>query len=102
MKSLFSISLIAIATNLPVASFAQPANGPLNRANLRAQSAEAAQDHSVQSNVHYPAATQAASPSQSVDTSGYGPQGGGLSRSRVLSSRNAVLSSARGKIFAHH
>ncbi|MEZ2311525.1 DUF4148 domain-containing protein [Paraburkholderia sp. RCC_158] len=102
MKSLFSISLIAIATTLPVASFAQPASGPLTRADVRAQSAEAAQDHRMQSKVHYPAGQQAANQNPSAQTGGYGPQTGGSSESRVLSSENAVSSSAVGGIFAHH
>ena len=102
MKSLFSISLIAIATALPATSFAQPASGPLTRADVRAQSAEAAQDHRMQSKVHYPAATQAASQSQSADTGGYGQQTGGSSESRMPSSRTAASSSAVGGVFAHH
>ncbi|MFM0220301.1 MULTISPECIES: DUF4148 domain-containing protein [Paraburkholderia] len=103
MKSrLFSISLIAIATALPVASFAQPANGPLTRADVRAQSAEAAQDHRMQSKVHYPDVQQAANQNQSADTGGYGQQTGGSSESRMRPSRKAVRSSAVDGVFIHH
>jgi type II secretory pathway pseudopilin PulG len=103
MKNLLSISLIAIAITVPVASLAQqPANGPLTGADVRAQSAQAAQDHRMQSKVHYPATEQSASANQSADTGGYGPQNGGSSESRMLSSRNAVSSSAAGGVFAHH
>lgn len=102
MKSLLSTSLIAIAMALPVASFAQSASGPLTRAEVRAQSAQAAQDHREQSKVHYPAAKQAPNQNESADTGGYGPQTGGSSESRIQSPRNNASSNAFGGVFAHH
>ncbi|WP_288831116.1 DUF4148 domain-containing protein [uncultured Paraburkholderia sp.] len=102
MKNLLSISLVVIASAVPVASFAQqPATGPLTRADVRAQSAQAAQDHRMQSKVHYPATEQSANLTASTDT-GYGKQPGGSSESRTVPSRNADSSSAASGLFAHH
>jgi hypothetical protein len=102
MKYLLSISLVVIAAAAPVASLAQqPANGPLTRADVRAQSAQAAQDHRMQSKVHYPAMEQSSTLTGSAD-SGYGNQPGGSSESRTVPSRNADSSSAAGGLFAHH
>ncbi|AXF18986.1 DUF4148 domain-containing protein [Paraburkholderia caledonica] len=102
MKNLLSISLVVIAAAVPIASFAQQsATGPLTRADVRAQSAQAAQDHRIQSKVHYPVTEQSANLTGSADT-GYGKQPGGSSESRTMPSRNADSSSAAGGLFAHH
>ncbi len=102
MRYLLSISLVVIAAAAPIATFAQqPANGPLTRAEVRAQSAQAAQDHRMQSKVHYPATEQSTNPAGSADTGGYGKQPGGSSESRAPS-RDAVSSSAANGLFAHH
>ena len=101
MKRLLLTSALAIATVLPAAAFAQTANGPLTRADVRAQSAQAAQDHRMSSKVHYPGSQQAARPDHSVDSGGYGTQPGGSSASRALPG-HAILPSARAALFAHH
>ncbi|MDR7008454.1 DUF4148 domain-containing protein [Paraburkholderia strydomiana] len=102
MKNLLSISLVVIAAAMPVASFAQqPENGPLTRADVRAQRAQAAQDHRTQSKVHYPATEQSANLTGAADT-GYGKQPGGSSESRTVPSLNAVSSGAASGLFAHH
>jgi type II secretory pathway pseudopilin PulG len=103
MKNLLSISLVVVAAALPIASFAQqrPATGPLTRADVRAQSAQAAQDHRMQSKVHYPATQQSANLTRPADT-GYGNQPGGSSESRTVPSQNAASSSATSGLFAHH
>ncbi|HEX7934905.1 MAG TPA: DUF4148 domain-containing protein [Paraburkholderia sp.] len=101
MKRLFLTSIIAIAAIVPAASFAQTANGPLTRADVRAQSAQAAQDHRMSSKVHYPDWQQSARPGESVDTGGYGMQSGGSSESRVMPG-HTMSSSAKAELFAHH
>jgi hypothetical protein len=102
MKNLLSISLVVIAAAVPIASFAQQsATGPLTRADVRAQSAQAAQDHRMQSKVHYPATQQSANLTRPADT-GYGNQPGGSSESRTVPSQNAASSSATSGLFAHH
>ncbi|MFM0755529.1 DUF4148 domain-containing protein [Paraburkholderia strydomiana] len=102
MKNLLSISLVVVAAALPIASFAQaPATGPLTRADVRAQSAQAAQYHRMQSKVHYPATEQSEDLTRPADT-GYGNQPGGSSESRTAPSRNAASSSVTSGLFAHH
>lgn len=102
MKYLLSISLVVIAAAAPVASLAQqPANGPLTRADVRAQSAQAAQDHRMQSKVHYPATEQSSTRTGSAD-SGYGNQPGGSSESRAMPLRHALPPSEANGVFAHH
>jgi hypothetical protein len=101
MKRLFLVSIITIAASLPFASIAQTANGPLTRAEARTQTSRAAQDHRMNSKVHYPDSQQVSHPDESIGIDGYGPQSSGSSESRTVSG-HAVSPSAKAGLFAHH
>ena len=102
MKRILSISILAITASLPVASFAQATNGPLTRAEVRAQTAEAERDHTLhQSKMDYPASQQYASPHQTAGATGYGTQTGGSSESRTPPAPVASSGAGAG-LFTHH
>lgn len=102
MKHLLSVSLLAIATILPIATFAQPVNGPFTGTGAQVQAAKAGQNRSLhQSEAGYPGSQQNATSQQSGDATGYGSQAGGSSESRT-SSAHASLSGANARLFSHH
>jgi len=101
MKRLLSISILAIAATLPVATIAQTTNGPLTRAEVRAQTAEAEQKHTLhQSKIGYPDSQQNSSPYRTANATGYGAQTVGSSESRMP---GHVLSYGTDtELFTHH
>ncbi|MGP8434231.1 DUF4148 domain-containing protein [Paraburkholderia fungorum] len=82
MKTLVSAIIIAFALATPVMSFAQQTNGPLTRAEVRAQLVTAEQEGLIhQSNSQYPKTAPALSKTASTfDISGYGPTVNGSSQ----------------------
>lgn len=100
MKRLLSISILAIAASLPVVSIAQTTNGPLTRADVRAQTAESERNPTLhQSSIGYPGAQQNSSPQGTASATGYGTQTGGSFESRTPPDH---VPSTGERLFAHH
>lgn len=101
MQRVLCISILAIAATLPVATIAQTTNGPLTRAEVRAQTAEAGQNHTLHpSRIGYPDSQQNSSPHRTASATGYGTQTGGSSESRMP---GHVLSYGTDTgLFTHH
>lgn len=98
MKTLVSTIIIASALAIPVMSFAQQTNGPLMRADVRAQLVTAEQEGLIhQSNSEYPKTAPASSRTVSAfDISGYGPTVSGSSQ--TVSPAMAL----RPSLYSHH
>ncbi len=98
MKTLFSIVIIAVATALPAASFAQQTNGSLTRAEVRTELNTAQQGGQVhQSKTQYPkAAPSTRANVVTNDTSGYGPVMAGSSQAATASM------GTQRSLFSHH
>lgn len=102
MKRFLSISMLAIAATVPVAAVAQTTNGPLTRTEVRAQTVQAEQNHTLhQSKIGYPGTQQNASLNESASATGYGPQSGGSSESRMPAGHVPSSGTAAG-LFTHH
>jgi hypothetical protein len=98
MKTLVSATIIASALAIPAMSFAQQTNGPLTRAEVRAQLVTAEQEGLVhQSNSQYPKTAPASSRTATAfDISGYGPTASGSSQ--TVSPAMALKPS----LYSHH
>jgi hypothetical protein len=85
MKTLVSTIIIAFALAIPAMSFAQQTNGPLTRAEVRAQLVTAEQEGLLhQSNSQYPKTTPASSRTATAfDISGYGSTASGSSQTVI-------------------
>jgi len=82
MKSLLTNFLIATTLIVPAASFAQNSNGPITRAQVKAQVVEAEQQGTLhQSKVHYPPAAPWTAHAQSAPDPSYGATTYGSSQS---------------------
>lgn len=82
MKTLISAIIIAASVSIPAVSFAQQTNGPLTRADVRAQLITAEHEGLVhQSNSQYPKTVPTSEKSATAfDMSGYGSAVGGSSQ----------------------
>jgi len=98
MKTLISAIVIAASVSIPVVSFAQQTNGPLTRADVRAQLITAEQEGLIhQSNSQYPKTAPASEKAATAfDISGYGSAAGGSSQTTV----NPM--SAKHLLYSHH
>jgi Domain of unknown function (DUF4148) len=98
MKTLVSAIIFASALAIPVMSFAQQTNGPLTRAEVRAQLVTAEQEGLIhQSNSQYPKTAPASSKTATAfDISGYGPTASGSSQ--TVSPAMAL----RPSLYSHH
>lgn len=102
MKHLLAFNILAIAAALPVASIAQTTNAPLTRAEVRAQTAQAEQNHTLhQSKAGYPDPEQNPSPQRPANASGYGTQTAGSTESRMPYG-HVLSSGSDAGLFAHH
>jgi len=82
MKSLLTTFVVAVSLIVPTASFAQNSNGPMTRAQVKAQVVEAEQQGTLhQSKVHYPPAAPWTTHAQSAPDASYGATTYGSSQS---------------------
>lgn len=98
MKSLMSAIIVASILAIPALSFARQTNGPLTRAEVRAQLVTAERDGLLhQSNSQYPKTVPASSRTATAfDISGYGPTVGGSSQTVT------PPTAAKPSLFSHH
>jgi hypothetical protein len=98
MKALTRAALAVVVLAVPVVSFAQSSNGPVTRAEVRADlvTLEAAGYHPGVNDIHYPAGIQAAEDRVHGETSheGYGglANDGAAGAAAVLSQRHSIYS----------
>jgi hypothetical protein len=98
MKTLISAIVIAASFSIPAVSFAQQTNGPLSRADVRAQLITAEHEGLIhQSNSQYPKTVPASEKAATAfDISGYGSVAGGSSQTTV----NTM--GAKHVLYPHH